>query len=197
MGAVLIVLLQHLLMGDPTVFWAGVLNTFLETSVNADTLAEADVAELVSVMSGWMAGGVAATWLIGSVISLVLARRWSDLIDETSVASEAFHQLRFGRWLLILVPVLLLFVLISGGQPSLVGHLYLVGMVLYLVQGVAVAHGLVGMFEASPAWLVGLYMLLIFVAPHGATMVAVAGYADGWLDFRARARARRDDSGGV
>ena len=197
LGAVLIVVLQHLLMTDPAAFWAEVLNTFLAANVNSDALAEADMAQLVALMSGWMAGGVAATWLIGSVISLVLARRWSDLVDDSAVATEAFHELRFGRWPLILVPLLLLFVVIDGGEPSLLGHLYLVGMVLYLVQGVAVAHGLVAMFKASPAWLVGLYLLLVFVAPHGATMVAVAGYADGWLDFRARARARRDGTGGV
>ncbi|MCB1773092.1 MAG: hypothetical protein KDI88_05710, partial [Gammaproteobacteria bacterium] len=197
LGAVLIVVAQHLLMTDPTAFWAEVLNTFLASNVDSEALAEADLSQLVEVMSGWMAGGLAATWLIGSVISLALARRWSDLIDEKSEAAAAFHELRFGRGLLILVPLLLLFVVIDGGRPSLIGHLYLVGMVLYLVQGVAVAHGLVAMFGASPAWLVGLYMLLVFVAPHGATMVAVAGYADGWVDFRARARARRRDTDGV
>ena len=34
----------------------------------------------------------------------------------------------------------------------------------------------------------------ILVAPHGATLVALAGYADGWLNFRARVRARRSRS---
>ena len=81
--------------------------------------------------------------------------------------------------------------MLTGGEPSLIGQLYLVGMVLFMIQGVSVAHGLVAEFGASSAWLVGLYLLLILVAPQGATMVALAGYADGWLDFRARARARR------
>ncbi|MGB5569088.1 MAG: DUF2232 domain-containing protein, partial [Sedimenticolaceae bacterium] len=128
----------------------------------------------------------------GAVGSLLLARYWASLLDRPGAFGEEFRQLRFGRWLLFLVPVLLLVgVVLTGGEPSLIGQLYLVGMVLFLIQGVSVGHGLVAEFGASPAWLLGLYLLLIFVAPHGATMVALAGYADGWLNFRARARARR------
>jgi uncharacterized protein YybS (DUF2232 family) len=82
-------------------------------------------------------------------------------------------------------------VILTGGEPSLVGQLYLIGMMVFLIQGLSVAHGLVAEFGGSPAWLVGLYLLLVFVAPQGVTMVALVGYTDGWLNFRARARARR------
>ena len=71
-----------------------------------------------------------------------------------------------------------------------------IGMVVFLIQGISLAHGPAGEFGASPAWLVGLYLLLVFAAPQGATMVALAGYADGWLNLRARARARRSGTGG-
>jgi len=172
------------------------LNEFLVHRLDEETLAAANVDELVGLMAGWMAGGVAATWFMGSVVSLLLARYWSSLIDRPGAFGEEFRQLRFGRWLLLLVPVLLVVgVLLTGGEPSLLGQLYLVGMVVFLIQGISLAHGLVAEFGASPAWLVGLYVLLIFVAPQGATMVSFVGYIDGWLDFRARARARRSRTG--
>ena len=96
----------------------------------------------------------------------------------------------------LLVPVLLVVgVLFGGAKPNLLAQLYLVGMVVFLIQGISVAHALVKEFGASSAWLVGLYLLLIFVAPQGATVVSVAGYADGWVDFRARVRARRSGTG--
>ena len=143
-----------------------------------------------------MAGGVAATWLLGTVATLALARYWAALLDRPGAFGEEFRRLRFGRWLLLVVPVLLVFgVLLSGGKPGLVGQLFLVGMVVFLIQGISVAHGLVKLFGASRAWLVGLYLVLVFIAPQGATMTAVAGYADGWVDFRARARARRSGTG--
>jgi hypothetical protein len=194
-GAAAVVGLQYLLMADPSAFWRDALNEFLVQRIDPETLQASDAGALVELLAGWMPGGVAATWLLGVVASLLLARYWASLLDRPGAFGEEFRELRFGRWLLLLLPVLLVVgVLATGGQPNLISQLYLVGMVLFLLQGVSVAHGLVADFGASPAWLVGLYMLLIFVAPHGATMVALAGYADGWLDFRARARARRSSS---
>lgn len=195
-AAAVVVLLQYGLLADPAAFWADALNEFLARRLDEETLAAANADQLIAMMAGWMAGGVAATWFLGAVASLLLARYWASLLDRPGAFGEEFRQLRFGRWLLFLVPVLLLVgVVLTGGEPSLIGQLYLVGMVLYLIQGVSVGHGLVAEFGASPAWLLGLYLLLIFVAPHGATMVALAGYADGWLNFRARARARRSGTG--
>lgn len=196
-GAGLIVAAQYVLMPDPAAFWADALNEFIVQRVDPAALEGANLGALVELMAGWMVGGLAATWLLGSVVSLVMARYWAALLDRPGAFGEEFRQLRFGRWLLLLVPVLLVVgVLMTGGKPSLIGQLYLVGMVVFLVQGISVAHGLVAEFGASPAWLVGLYLLLVFVAPQGATMVALAGYVDGWLNFRARARARRSKSGG-
>jgi hypothetical protein len=194
--AALVVLAQYAMMADPAAFWADALNEFLRERLDQEMLAAADLDEFIGLMAGWMAGGMAAVWFLGSVVSLLLARYWSSLIDRPGAFGEEFRQLRFGRWLLLLVPVLLLLgVILTGGEPSLVGHLYLVGMMVFLVQGISVAHGLVAEFGGSPAWLVGLYLLLIFVAPQGVTMVALVGYTDGWLDFRARARARRSGTG--
>lgn len=197
LAAAAIVFLQYGLLADPAAFWGDALNEFLAQRVDPQTLDESNVGALVDMMAGWMPGGVAATWLLATVASLALARYWAALLDHPGAFGEEFRQLRFGRWLLLLVPVLLVVgVLLTGGEPSLIGQLYLIGMVVFLIQGISVAHGLVGEFGASPAWLVGLYLLLVFAAPQGATMVALAGYADGWLNLRARARARRSGTGG-
>ena len=191
-----VVLLQYLLLADPAAFWGDALNEFLVQRVDEETLAASNAEQLVGLIAGWMAGGVAATWFLGSVVSLLLARYWASLIDRPGGFGEEFRQLRFGRWLLILVPILLLAgVVVTGGEPSLIGQLYVIGMVVFLIQGLSVVHGLVAEFNGSPAWLVGIYLLLMFVAPQGATMVSLVGYTDGWLDFRARARARRSGAG--
>ena len=187
-----LVLLQYLLLADPAAFWADALNEFLARRLDEEMLVASDAGKFVGLLAGWMAGGVAATWFLGSVASLMLARYWASLLDRPGAFGEEFRQLRFGRWLLLLVPLLLLVgVILTGGEPSLVGQLYLIGMMVFLIQGLSVAHGLVAVLGGSPAWLVGLYLLLVFVAPQGVTMVALVGYTDGWLNFWARARARR------
>jgi hypothetical protein len=191
-----IVLLQYATLGNPAAFWADMLNEFLVSRLDEQAQGASGLGEIVQAMAAWMAGGVAASWFIGAVMSLSLARYWAALIDRPGAFGEEFRNLRFGRWLLLLVPALFVVgVLMTGGEPSLLGQLYLVGMVVFLIQGVSVAHALVAEFSASAAWLAGLYMMLVFIAPQGATMVSIAGYADGWLDFRARVRARRSDSG--
>ena len=195
-GAAVVVLLQYWLLGDPAAFWLDALNEFVVRRLGDDAQTVANLGQLIELMSGWMAGGVAATWFMGTVVSLCLARYWAALIDRPGAFGEEFRRLRFGRWLLLLVPVLLVVgVLFGGAKPNLLAQLYLVGMVVFLIQGISVAHALVNEFSASSAWLVGFYLLLIFVAPQGATVVSVAGYADGWVDFRARVRARRSGTG--
>ncbi len=196
-GAAIIVLLQYALMGDPAAFWAETLNAFVVAQVDTDAVQTADLEALIAATAGWMAGGVAAAWFLATLASLLLARYWASLIDRPGAFGEEFRALRFGRWLLVIVPVLLVVgVLLTGGEPSLAGQLYLIGMVVFLLQGISVVHALVHDFAASVAWLVGLYLMLLLIAPQGATMVAAMGYADGWLDFRARARARRSDADG-
>jgi hypothetical protein len=187
-----VVLLQYALMGDPAVFWNQTLTAFVEAQLEADAVQAADLEALITATAGWMAGGVAAAWFLATLASLLLARYWASLLDRPGAFGAEFRELRFGRWLLIVVPLLLVAgVLMTGGEPSLLGQVYLIGMVVFLIQGISVAHALVNDFAASSAWLVGLYLMLLLIAPQGATMVAVMGYADGWLNFRARARARR------
>jgi hypothetical protein len=187
-----VVLLQYALMGDPAVFWNQTLTAFVEAQLEADAVQAADLEALITATAGWMAGGVAAAWFLATLASLLLARYWASLLDRPGAFGAEFRELRFGRWLLVVVPLLLVAgVLMTGGEPSLLGQVYLIGMVVFLIQGISVAHALVNDFAASSAWLVGLYLMLLLIAPQGATMVAVMGYADGWLNFRARARARR------
>ena len=100
---------------------------------------------------------VAATWFMGTVASLCLARYWAALIDRPGAFGEEFRGLRFGRWLLLLLPVLLVVgVLFGGTKPNLLAQLYLVGMVVFLIQGISVAHALVKEFGASSAWLASI-----------------------------------------
>jgi hypothetical protein len=195
LGGAAVVLAQYALMGDPAAYWTELLNEFVAERVDPAALQGADLEALVSASAGWMAGGLGAAWFLATLASLLLARYWSTQIDSPGAFGVEFRALRFGRVALLVVPMLLVFgVLITGGEPNLLGQLFLVGMLLFLLQGISVAHALVADFSAPVGWLIGFYAMLVLVAPHAATAVAMAGYADGWMDFRARARARR--SGG-
>jgi len=185
-GMVLIAL-QYLLLNDVTAFWSDLLRQYLSVLVNPEVASEADQQSIIESLAPWMAGGLGAAWFIQLVLSLFLARSWQSVLYHPGGFSQEFYELRLGRWLLFLVPVLLLSSM-TGDKPGFLAQLALVGMSAFFIQGVALVHGLVNNYKAAQGWLIGFYLLLIIGMPASFTAVSAAGYADGWLNIRAKAR---------
>ena len=78
------------------------------------------------------------------------------------------------------------------------GTLALVVMAMYSLQGLALAHAIVAAGKTHNAWLIGTYVLMLFFLPHVMLVLSAAGFADSWVDFRARMRlsgpSQGDDS---
>lgn len=188
LGAVLIGV-QYLVLDDVVKFWSGILEEYSAQMMDANVVSDVDRKAMVSEMAPWMPGGMGAAWFLQLALSLFLARSWQASLYNPGGFAEELRQLRLGRWLLILVPVLLVAGSLSEA-PSLVSQLALVGMAAFFLQGVALVHGLVEEFKANRGWLIGFYLLLVIGMPASFTAVSAAGFADGWLNFRARVRAR-------
>jgi len=62
--------------------------------------------------------------------------------------------------------------------------LLIVAAVMFMLQGLAVAHGLAGSARAHVGWLVMIYILLVVAMPETVVTLAVAGIVDNWFDFR-------------
>ena len=60
----------------------------------------------------------------------------------------------------------------------------------FFLQGLALAHGQLAAFNAGPGWLIGIYALLLVAPPYAFMALTTAGYADAWMDFRARMAKR-------
>jgi len=92
--------------------------------------------------------------------------------------------LRLGRSLSIAG---LLLLLIAGFTSSdLVIMLVLVVLSIYLIQGLALIHGILAARGVHKAWLLGFYMMM-FLLPQLVLMpLAVFGLTDTWIDFRKR-----------
>lgn len=193
LGALLIGV-QYLALNDVTQFWSGILDEYSVQMMDANVVSEVDRKSMVEEMAPWMAGGMGAAWFLQLVLSLFLARSWQAGLYNPGGFAEELRQLRLGRWLLILVPVLLVTGSLSNA-PGLAVQFALVGMTAFFLQGVALVHGLVREFKANQGWLIGFYVLLVIGMPASFTAVSAAGFADGWLNFRARVRARRPKGG--
>lgn len=194
-GGFALVLVQYLGTGDPAETWSVFLREMLGQITGSDVATADQLEELIDVIAPWMVGGIAATWSLQIAASLFLARYWQALLYNPGGFREEFHVLRLGRWFLILVVVLLLASLFGSG-PGIPGQLVMVGMAGFFLQGLALVHGLIGQLAASgTGWMIGFYVILFIGLPHSFTAVSAAGFADGWLNFRARARKRKGTGG--
>ena len=186
-AAMLLIAVQYLLLDDVVGFWKELLQQYLTVLVNPEVVPDADRQSMADALAPWMAGGLGAAWFVQLVLSMFLARSWQSILYHPGGFSQEFYQLRLGRWLLFLVPLLLLSGML-GDKPGFLAQLALVGMSAFFIQGVALVHGLVNNFKAGQFWLIGFYLLLIIGMPASFTAVSAAGYADGWLNIRAKAR---------
>jgi hypothetical protein len=193
-AGMLLIALQYLLLDDVTRFWTELLQQYLTLLMNPEVVQEADRQSVVEALAPWMAGGLGAAWFIQLVLSVFLARSWQSVLYHPGGFSQEFYQLRLGRWRLLLVPVLMAIIML-GDKPGFLAQLALVGMGAFFIQGIALMHGLVNNYKAGQVWLIGFYLLLIIGMPASFTAVSAAGYADGWLNIRAKARPGSNKKG--
>lgn len=194
-GGALLVAAQYLVLGDPAEYWHAMLKEYMAATLDPTVVPEAERQQLLKAIAAWMPGGVGASWTLSLSLSVLLGRWAQSVLERPGAFGAEFREFRCSRPWLILLPLLLVpTFLLQGNQPGAMAQLYLVAMTLFLLQGISTVHGLVNLSGGQKGWLFGLYFVLLVGAPHSVTAIAAAGYADGWLDFRARVRARRGGS---
>jgi hypothetical protein len=143
--------------------------------------------EAVAQLAPLMCGVVAAGFLLQLLFSLYVARWWQALLYNPGGFSAEFRQLRLHRMLGLLGVAVLAFWLIPGvALPMWLNCLGLVLVSVFLLQGLAVAHGVFGAMPGSQRWLVATYVLLLLFLPQMATVLVTVGLLDVWIDFRGR-----------
>jgi hypothetical protein len=187
LGGFALVGLQYLVLGDPAAYWQGLMQQYASAMPLGPEVTAAERQQLLKAASAWMAGGIAGSWMLLMALALMFGRWGQAVLDRAGAFAREFRSLRVSRGWLLALPVLLGASMLGQG-PNIAGQWYLVGTVLFVLQGLSVAHALVAMTGAGAGWLFGLYFVLVVGLPHSVTAVAAAGYADGWLNFRAKVR---------
>ena len=122
----------------------------------------------------------------------MLARSWHSRMDKPGAFGEEFRGLRLPRTLAYALPlVLIVGTVASDGLKTYAGGLAQLGLLLFAVQGVALAHALVKMRNGHSAWLAAVY-IVPFVIPMAILAIAFVGYLDHWFDYRKRAMGTRE-----
>jgi hypothetical protein len=181
----------YLALGDPAVWWGGVLGQWEQALTPLASTDRATLDQLLALLKEWapyLPGQAVGAALLFVLAGLLLGRWQQALLFNPGGFQPEFHQLCLGRPLAALTLALLGAALWSAWPP--LTNLMLVLGLLYTVQGIALVHAVAFKRRLSPAWLLLFYLLLL--VPALSQLVMALGVADAWADFRNRVRPRLD-----
>jgi hypothetical protein len=182
----LAVIVFYVALGEPTGWLTNPSQEATEL-FSADTgIEQATMMQWLKVVETLVPGILVASLLTSLLAALLLARWWQSLLYNPGGFRKEFQELRLGKWLAIIMIVLFVATLISGAEVPLIANITLVMSMLYLVQGIAIAHGIVTKLGLSSAWLVAFYVLVIFAISQ---LVIILAVIDAWVNFRTRVKA--------
>ena len=124
-----------------------------------------------------MTGMVVAVYLLTVSVTLSFGGWWNDLLDDAQAFHKEFVRFNLGRTLAIAAA---LFAVLAFGAKAAVFWQ------LFFLQGLGLAHAVIGAFSKPLLGFVTVYGLLFIVTPQMMLVLASAGVLDGFVDFRKR-----------
>lgn len=152
---------------------------------------DSQLKEASKIMTGTtVAFSIMAMWL-----ALLIARSWQAALYNPEGFRDEFRALRLGQATAILAALIAALSLFVGGAVNeLATNVLVVMLMLFMFQGLAVGHNLVNQYQLGKAWVVGMYVILVFTSPHGLMVFAMLGWLDNGFDFRKRFAKKTDST---
>lgn len=183
----LIVAGTYLSLGDPAQAWRDVLGHIVKLAKQQNEPEVADsLGQLLLNAAPHMTGMLIAALVLGLTLSLFLARWWQASLYNPGGFSREFRGLRLGRnFALLSLAALVASMATSGWLAEVASNVLIVLVVVYLVHGMGLIHGIVAAKGLRAGWLIAVYVVT-FILPQSTLLVAAAAFADSWTDIRAR-----------
>ncbi len=181
--AALFVLGMHLITDDVAAWWKHWLETAV-SGIKGATLQGFEEDGILRLMNGLVA------ILYGSslMITMILARWWQAILYNPGGFREEFHALRLPRMML---PTVVAGLLLAGlVSKDLLPDLFMVCVMIYFFQGLAIMHALTAMRRYGWGGLAPIYAALFFFPQYVLMGLALLGALDGIIDFRTRSQGK-------
>ncbi len=176
------ILLFHLIYPDAASFWQPLLEKFRPALQQVYGVSDSKIEEYLSQATNWATGTFAATFSLFAILSLVIARNWQARLYNPGGFGEEFRQIRIGKPAAIAFIVAMALAVLTGSQLPV--ELIMVGITVFLFQGLSLAHGIVKQLNLNSAWLLGLYALMFLLLIQMIVLLATFGLIDNFADFR-------------
>jgi hypothetical protein len=169
--------------------WSGLLEPLSRSLSESQLVGPDERKALIQELGGMMPGILGASLFLQLMLSLFLARWWQAMLYNPGGFRAEFHRFRLPKVIAVVTLAVLVLTALGGDQrASWPDHLAMLLLAGWLLQGLALTHALVGTKGVGRRWLTVIYLLLFLPITmlHAITMLAAAGLADAWFDFRAR-----------
>lgn len=184
---VLLVLLMHLMLPDPALWWQQTLAPFMQLLIEQEgwqlnqTETEAFFIGLSSVMTSLLAAAVT----FNIIIALLIGRAWQASLYDQGAFGREFTRLTLGKPIAIVTAALMLLSITPlANSMKILADCLPVLLVIFAIQGIAIVHAIVRQKEKSVGWLVAMYVIMVFLLPQMLTLLATLGVTEQWFNFR-------------
>ncbi|WP_221797679.1 hypothetical protein [Oceanobacter mangrovi] len=140
-------------------------------------------ATLLPLVAPMVHGVLAALHTLVICLCLLLGRYWQSSQDHPGGFGTEFRQLKLP--LAFGAPVMLAVFLAAELSPLLAGMVPVLTVIMALA-GLAVFHGVVFNSQASPNWLLPVYLALFVFGPYMYTLLIFVAALDSLIDIRTR-----------
>jgi hypothetical protein len=183
----LLALLGGILAIDDSAAWGRpLLEHLLEPLLQQLQLSDLQRNAIEAMLAPFSLGLFIANGLLSVLLSLLLGRWWQSLLFNPGGFGAEFRELRLGRQLAL--PAALVFAGVLLWQWPLLANLIPLLLVIYTLQGTALAHAIIRRARLARGWLVGFYLLLLLL-PQILVLVCLLSIVDAWADFRVRIKS--------
>lgn len=176
------VLLFHLLYPDAASFWQPLLEKFKPALKQVYGISDSKITEYMTQATTWATGTFAATFSLFAILSLIIARNWQARLYNPGGFGEEFRQIRIGKAAAIAFIAAMAIAVLTGSQLPV--ELIMVGISVFMFQGLSLAHSIVKQLKLNSAWLFGLYALMFLLLIQMIVLLATFGLIDNFADFR-------------
>jgi hypothetical protein len=183
----------YLVIDDVAGFWNDqfqvILKPILEQQMQGAT--DAPIALTLELFSRYATGSIAAGSVLSVILSIFLARWWQAGLYNPGGFRTEFMALALNKWAALGLMGLIALIALTGGELGVfIANLVIPVFVGFMTAGFSVVHALCGAHPSGRFWLIGLYIVLLFVTPL-ILLIALVGISDSWFDWRRRFATRK------
>ena len=182
---------------DPIVFWRNWFENVFDQleAAGGQPLAGVDRQQFIDSLPLQAISGHAATsFCLVFMWAVFLGRSWQAQLVNPGGFRREFHQMQLGRGLAIASAAVFMLAAIYPASWLLSAAVLL--MMLWIIQGLSVIHGLVAAYTMSAGWLVMTYVGIFVGWPLGIPVVLIVplmGLVNQFYDIRAKLPRNKSD----